>query len=43
MWWCSSRIPVDVGVFEGVLLFGGVAVESLRLLGCLRGHCCVVV
>ena len=39
----DRRIPVDVGVVEGALLFGGVATESLRMFGCLRGRCCLMV
>ena len=39
----DCRIPADVWVVEGVLLVGGVAAESLRLLGWLRGRRCLVV
>ena len=38
----DRRIPTDVGVVEWVLLFDGVAAESLQMLGWLRGCWCLV-
>ena len=34
---------MDVGVVKGALLFDGVAAESLRMLGWLRGCWCLMV